>query len=118
MMTMPISRRIAAFAGATALAAVAVLGAASPAFATKPASDGEHKVPYCHATHSEKNPYVFIETDKIAVVRAHNKHQDLEDHYPSFVYLDTDGVEKFFEGRGDGQFAENGCVGEPGGGIG
>jgi hypothetical protein len=41
-------------------------------------SDKNHKVGICHATGSEKNPYVFINVDKHAV-KAHSKHQDGRD---------------------------------------
>ncbi|HEU5223392.1 MAG TPA: hypothetical protein VFU07_06885 [Candidatus Lumbricidophila sp.] len=85
-----------------------ILGAAASATATSPA-DGDHKVPYCHATHSEKNPYVYIETDKIAVVKAHSMHQDLEDVYPGF-WFDDHGTITWFEGQGDPNFALNGCM--------
>ncbi|HYP72997.1 MAG TPA: hypothetical protein VEP72_02850 [Microbacterium sp.] len=102
-----VSRRPVAWAAAVSLTAVVALGSAAPAFASQPV-DGSHKVAYCHATHSDKNPYVFIETDKIAVVKAHSKHQDLEDVYPGFWY-DDHGTPTWMEGRADASFAENGC---------
>ena len=110
-MTKQISRRLAAFAGVGALAAIAVLGAANPALASQPV-DGDHKIVFCHATHSEKNPYVIIETDKIAVVSAHFKHQDLEDAWAGFWY-DDHGVETWMPGH-----SVDAAPQECGGGIG
>lgn len=108
--------RLVAGLAALPFVALSVLGGGLAANATSPV-DGDHRVPYCHATHSEKNPFVFIETDKVAVVRAHEKHQDLEDVYPGFWY-DDHGTPTWFEGRGDAAFAERGCVGGGGGGHG
>lgn len=105
-----ITRRVTAGLAAVPFIALSVLGAGVAANATSPV-DGDHKVPYCHATHSAKNPFVYIETDKIAVVKAHAKHQDVEDVYPGFWY-DDHGTPTWFEGRGDPDFAENGCTGE------
>ncbi|MFH8251755.1 hypothetical protein ACH3VR_15410 [Microbacterium sp. B2969] len=107
------NRRAAVGTAAITFTIALAVGAAAPAFATSPV-DGDHRVPYCHATHSETNPYVFIETDKYAVVRAHAKHQDLEDVYPGFWY-DDHGTPTWMDGRGDAAFAENGCTS---GGIG
>ncbi|MFK4731038.1 hypothetical protein ROT00_15230 [Agromyces mediolanus] len=103
-------RRAVAVLAAVPFAAAALLGAATPAFASSPV-DGDHKVPYCHATHSAKNPFVYIETDKLAVVKAHAKHQDEEDVYPGFWY-DDHGTAVWMEGRGDPLFALNGCSGQ------
>lgn len=103
------SRFIAALA-AIPFVAVSVLGASVAANASKPASDGEHRVAFCHATHSEKNPYVYIETDKVAVVRAHFKHQDEEDVWPAFTYM-WHGEEFSYAGSPDGEaFIANGCA--------
>ena len=108
-------RRAAALAIAVPFAAVVALGSAAPAFASKPV-DGTHRVAYCHATHSEKNPFVYIETDKLAVVRAHEKHQDDEDVIPAFWY-ERHGETLWFPGQGDASIiAEGSCdgFGEPG----
>ena len=106
-----VSRRSVAWAAAVSLTAVVALGSAAPAFASQPV-DGSHKVAYCHATHSKKNPYVFIETDKTAVIRAHQKHQDDEDIIPSFWYEDRDGNLVWFPGQGDTtQIGDRTCVG-------
>lgn len=112
-MSVHLSRRAAAIAVAVPFAAVVALGGAAPAFASKPV-DGTHKVAYCHATHSEKNPYVYIDTDKVAVVRAHEKHQDEEDVIPAFWY-EWDGELLWFPGQGDSSIIGDGsCDGEPG----
>jgi len=94
-------------------AAIAIAGA-SPAFASKPV-DGAHRVAYCHATHSETNPFVYIETDKDAIIRAHYKHQDIEDVIPSFWYM-WDGQLQFFPGQGDASMIGDGTC--EGGGVG
>ena len=108
------SRRATALASAVSLTAVVALGSAAPAFASKPA-DGTHKVAYCHATHSAKNPYVYIETDKLAVVGAHEKHQDDEDIIPAFWY-ERHGEVLWFPGNGDAsQIGDGTC---DGGGVG
>lgn len=107
-MSTALSRRLVAGAAALPFLAVSVLGAGVAANASAPVG-GDHRVPYCHATHSAKNPFVYIETDKLAVVKAHAKHQDEEDVYPGFWY-DDHGTPTWFEGRGDPDFAENGCV--------
>lgn len=64
-----------------AVAGLILLGGAPSAIASPPP---DHKVTYCHATHSEKNPFVIITTDELAVVKGHQHHQDLEDVIPSF----------------------------------
>ncbi|MRG59239.1 hypothetical protein GE115_05055 [Agromyces sp. CFH 90414] len=101
-------RRITAILAAVPFVAVSVLGAAAAANATQPGADGEHKVAFCHATHSETNPYVYIETDNIAVVRAHFKHQDEEDVWPAFSYS-WHGEVLSYEGSGNDAFIERGC---------
>ncbi|WP_395245270.1 hypothetical protein ACGGZK_05550 [Agromyces sp. MMS24-K17] len=108
-------RRLVAIAAAVPFLAASVLGTALAANATSPV-DGDHKVGYCHATHSAKNPFVYIVTDKIAVIRAHEKHQDDEDVIPAFSY-DDHGTVATFDGQGDPSFVENGCTGG-GGGLG
>lgn len=100
-------RRAIAIAAAVPFAAAALLATATPALASSPV-DGDHKVPYCHATHSAKNPFVYIETDKLAVVKAHAKHQDEEDIYPGFWY-DDHGTPTWMEGRGDQARLYNNC---------
>jgi len=46
------------------------------------------KITFCHATHSETNPFVKITTSVNAFFRSgHDKHQDLEDVYPTFSYV-------------------------------
>jgi ABC-type sugar transport system substrate-binding protein len=76
-------RALAALAAVPA-AALALLAGAAPASAA-PASVS-HTVSYCHATGSTTNPYVFITTDKTAVVRAHAAHQNERDIVPAFSY--------------------------------
>lgn len=93
-------RRVIAGISATAFTIVMAAGAAAPAFATKPTpGDLTHKVTFCHATHSETNPYVIITTDKIGVLQAHIAHQDLEDAWPSFEYWDENGEVATFDGH-------------------
>lgn len=104
-------RRLTATAFALPFVAVSVLGTGLAANATKPTSDGEHKVAFCHATHSEKNPYVPIETDKIAVIMAHFKHQDEEDIWPAFTYVNDEGVEVEYPGSpGSADFNFDDCT--------
>ncbi|GAA5201014.1 hypothetical protein GCM10025773_20120 [Microbacterium jejuense] len=106
-----VSRRSVALAAAVSLTAVVALGSAAPALASQPV-DGSHRVAYCHATHSAKNPFVFIETDKTAVIRAHEKHQDDEDIIPAFWYQDRDGNLAWFPGQGDStQIGDRTCEG-------
>lgn len=76
-----VMKRSIASAFALSIAAVSLLGSALAANA-----DPQEKVTYCHATHSAKNPYVLVTTAKVAVLRAHAKHQDLEDVIPAFDY--------------------------------
>lgn len=102
-------RRLIGIVAAVPFAAAMVLGTAMAANATSPV-DGDHKVGYCHATHSATNPFVYIVTDKVAVVRAHEKHQDDEDVIPAFSY-DDHGAVASFEGQGDPSFVERGCTG-------
>ena len=46
------------------------------------------KITFCHATHSETNPFVKLTTSVSAFFRSgHDKHQDLEDIYPTFSYV-------------------------------
>jgi len=64
---------------ATAFAIAMLAGIGSPLLATgaadaKPAD----KVTICHATHSEKNPFVIITVSENAA-NAHDNHQDDED---------------------------------------
>ncbi|ANJ28319.1 hypothetical protein [Agromyces aureus] len=101
-------RRITAILAAVPFVAVSVFGASVAANASKPTPDGEHRIAFCHATHSEKNPYVYIETDKIAVVRAHFKHQDEEDVWPAFSYT-SKGEVISFAGSGRDDFIASGC---------
>ncbi|GAA1507950.1 hypothetical protein BJ978_001276 [Agromyces terreus] len=103
-------RRLTATLAVIPFVALSVLGASAAANATQPGADGSHKVAFCHATHSEKNPYVYIETDNIAVVRAHFKHQDEEDVWPAFSYT-WHGETVSYAGSGDDSeaFIERGC---------
>lgn len=108
-------RSVTAILAAVPFVAVSVLGASVAANATQPGAEGEHKVAFCHATHSETNPYVYIETDNIAVVRAHFKHQDEEDVWPAFSYT-WHGETVSYEGSDMDWFIEGGCA--YGGGLG
>jgi hypothetical protein len=67
-----------------AIAAAGTLGVAAPAQATQP--QATHKIGFCHATGSATNPYVYITTDKIAVIKGHASHQDGRDIIPRFTY--------------------------------
>jgi hypothetical protein len=59
------------------------------------------KITFCHATHSEKNPFVKLTTSVNAFFRSgHDKHQDLEDIYPAFSYI-KHGKTYTVEARGD-----------------
>ncbi|GAA1959301.1 hypothetical protein [Agromyces allii] len=101
-------RRITAILAAVPFVALSVLGGAAAANATQDPPGDDHKVAFCHATHSEKNPYVYIETDNIAVVRAHFKHQDQEDVWPAFTYS-WKGEVVSYAGSGNDAFIERGC---------
>jgi len=103
--------RVVALLAAVPFAALGALGVATSATASQPSND--HKVTYCHATHSETNPYVIITTDKIAVVRAHQNHQDLEDVIPAFDWW-LAGATGTFAGQGENPdaFIANGCMAE------
>src|SRR5437867_8569928 len=47
-------------------------------------ANGDHKITICHATGSEKNPYVEITVDEHAVDdRGHDHHQDGRDMIPA-----------------------------------
>ena len=87
------------------------LGVATSATASQPSND--HKVTYCHATHSETNPYVIITTDKVAVLMANQNHQDLEDVMTAFGWW-LAGASGHFAGQGGNPeaFIANGCVAE------
>jgi len=64
------------------------------------------KITFCHATHSETNPFVKITTSVNAFFRSgHDKHQDLEDIYPTFSY-EKHGKTYTVEGRGDQSLLE------------
>ncbi|MBM7831081.1 hypothetical protein JOE59_001786 [Agromyces cerinus] len=59
------------------------------------------KITFCHATHSETNPFVKLTTSVSAFFRSgHDKHQDLEDIYPAFSYI-KHGKTYTVEARGD-----------------
>ena len=103
--------RAAALIAAVPLVALSVFGVATSATASQPSND--HKVTYCHATHSETNPYVIITTDKVAVLMANQNHQDLEDVMTAFGWW-LAGASGHFAGQGDNPeaFIANGCVAE------
>ncbi|SFR91445.1 hypothetical protein SAMN05428970_3798 [Agromyces sp. CF514] len=105
-------RRITAILATVPFVAVGVIGTAAAANATQDPPGGDHKVAFCHATHSETNPYVYIETDNIAVVRAHFKHQDHEDVWPAFTYS-WKGQIVSYAGSDNDAFIERGCVSAP-----
>jgi hypothetical protein len=109
-------RRLAASLAVIPFVALSVLGVSGAANATQPGAEGTHKVAFCHATHSESNPYVYIETDNIAVVQAHYTHQDDEDVWPAFSYT-WKGETVSYEGSGADaeEFIANGCVADDGG---
>ena len=104
-------RRLIATLAVVPFAALGVLGTAAAANATQPGDDGTHRVAFCHATHSETNPYVYIETDNIAVVRAHFTHQDDEDVWPTFSYSWHGEVFSYEGSPGAQSFIDNGCQG-------
>jgi hypothetical protein len=73
---------------------------ASPAGATKPSSDGEHKVTICHATRSLSNPYVVITIDEAAWEgdgpRAHGTNHDRSKdghEWTDWLLADGQGIE-------------------------
>ena len=71
------------------------------------------KVEFCHATGSENNPYVLIETSVNAFFQAgHDTHQNFEDIVPPFSYLKQGEVINFpglnWDAAGQA-FLENGC---------
>ena len=95
---------------AGAVAGLVLLGIAPSAMASPPP---DHQVTYCHATHSEKNPFVVITTDEIAVVAGHQNHQDFEDVIPPFDWAlpNTSGhFDGLNWGPGAEDFIANGCV--------
>jgi hypothetical protein len=103
--------RITAILAAVPFAAIAALGVGSSASASPPP---DHKVTYCHATHSETNPFVVITTDELAVVRGHQNHQDFEDVIPPFDWALPNSSGSFAGlnwGPGSQAFIDNGCVG-------
>ena len=71
--------------------------------------NAQDKVTICHATGSEKNPYVIITPSKQGVLNGHVGHQDGRDIIPSFTYVE-DGVTKTFPGQGDVSLMATGCV--------
>ncbi|TFD78990.1 hypothetical protein E3T54_05605 [Cryobacterium sp. Sr8] len=103
--------RVVAVFAAVPFAALSALGVATSATASQPSDD--HKVTYCHATHSATNPFVIVTSDKVGVVRAHQNHQDLEDVIPEFDWW-LAGQSGHFAGQGDDPeaFIANGCVAE------
>ena len=103
--------RIIAMAAVLPLALLGAVGMATSATASPPP---DHKVTYCHATHSAKNPFVVITTDELAVVRGHQDHQDSEDVIPPFDWAlpDSSGHFDGLNWGSDGAwFIANGCVG-------
>ena len=72
------------------------------------------KVQFCHATGSENNPYVFIDTSVNAFFNAgHDTHQNFEDIVPPFSYLKQGEIIEFpglnWDAAGQA-FLENGCL--------
>ena len=97
-----------------AVAGLALLGSAPAALASPPP---DHKVTYCHATHSEKNPFVIVTSDELSVVRGHQNHQDFEDVIPPFDWALPNSSGHFDGlnwGPGAQDFIDNGCQGEEG----
>jgi hypothetical protein len=96
-----------------AVTGLALMGGASSALASPPP---DHKVTYCHATHSEKNPFVVVTTDELAVVAGHQNHQDFEDVIPPFDWALPNSSGHFNGlnwGPGAADFIKNGCVAGP-----
>ena len=109
-------RRLASLIlGASMLAAVPALGAASPGL-----GPNSH-VTICHATGSKTNPYVKISPSVAGILNGHLKHQDHRDVVPPFTFRG-----QTYPGQNwtaDGQtFLAGGCSGPfspgQGGGIG
>ena len=58
------------------MAAALLIVAALPAMATPQDGDGEHKVPICHVTNDESNPWVIVYVDFAAFGDSdHAQHQ-------------------------------------------
>lgn len=100
-----IGRRIFAISLVVPLAGLSLIGGAAAA--------APDKVTYCHATHSEMNPFVAVTTSKVAVLRAHQNHQDDEDVIPAFDYIMHDQA-GYFPGQAlddySASFVLNGCT--------
>jgi uncharacterized repeat protein (TIGR01451 family) len=109
-----VSKRSLALALGAAAALSACAGLAAAALNQGPGIPivrGVTKVTLCHATSSEKNPYVELQVDDDSVVKeGHGDHPD--DIIPPFSYVE-DGVTKHFPGKnfGDAGMAiwNNGC---------
>lgn len=90
--------------GATALLTLGACGfmaagvATSPALATPPSGDNSHKVTICHATGSDKNPFVTITVDKASIIEGHGEHQDQRDIIPAFTFENGKGDTVSFAG--------------------
>lgn len=68
----------------TLLAAAGLaLALALPATATQPDDDGVHKVGICHRTHSDTNPYVYLQVDVASLSPGHLDNDD-PGHKPTF----------------------------------
>jgi hypothetical protein len=107
----PKSSRLLALLAAVLLALVSALGVAAASNASPPP---DHKVTYCHATHSATNPFVVVTSDELSVVQGHQNHQDFEDVIPPFDWALPNSSGHFDGlnwGPGADVFIANGCVG-------
>jgi hypothetical protein len=105
---------LAVAAGSTlALGSIALGGVAH---ASKPDSNGNHKVTICHAVSGlgqTKHGYNIITVDVASIFSgAHptHVHAGRHDIIPAFDYLDKDGNTAHFDGLGDASWSDTGCA--------
>jgi hypothetical protein len=101
---------VMAIAGVIAAAFVTGAGAGNPPGDTTPGASHE-PVTLCHATSSEKNPYVVITVNFNSIADAqsvggHGDHAD--DIIPPYAYIDPQGTVNY-PGQGDQSILANGC---------
>src|SRR4051812_48130691 len=93
-----VTRRVLPLAAAGLAACAGVGTAALTRGPGVPLVQGATKVTLCHATRSDKNPYVQISVDDDAIVKGgHGDHPD--DIIPPFDYVDERGVAQHYPGK-------------------